>query len=809
VKRAATAALAFVSVFGPAAAGFAESVYKLPPKEIVEAVDAAVFPEAIASPARDALLLVDIEANPPISLLARPMLRIGGIRIDPALGGRRRVRRATGISIQRYDGSPAVRVALPDGARIGAPLWSRDGKRFAFARDLDSGVELWIGDTSGAARAVSGVRLNDVLGRSFTWMRDGRLLAWTVPANRGAAPAAGAVPAGPIVEETAGKRSQMATFEDLIRDSHDEDLFEHFATSQLAVVDPQSGKPAAFGPPGMYVSADFSPDGNWALVARVKRPFSTRVPFSLFSRSTEVWASSGRKVATVADLPVSDEVPRQGVPIGPRAIEWQPLRPASVVWIEALDGGDPTKKVANRDRVLRFDAPFDSVPSEIRLIQFRYAGLVWSARPDVALLSEFDRDRRWETTRLVDLAAAAAPGKVVFDRSVNDAYGDPGSPVMTVTAAGDRVLLQDGDWIYFSGNGASESGDRPFLDRRNLSTGASERLFRCDEVGYEPFVSFASAGAGRSSIVTRRETPSDPPNFYVLDWRTGKRRRLTDFRDPAPALSRVKKEIVRYARKDGVPLSGTLYLPPDWKPGTRLPAIVWAYPLEFSDSGTAGQVRGSSRTFTRPAAPSPIFFALHGYAVLNDATMPVVGDPETVNNTYLEQIADAARAAVDKLDAMGVADRNRVVVGGHSYGAFMTANLLAHTDVFAAGIARSGAYNRSLTPFGFQTERRSYWEATDLYTKISPFTNAHKIKKPILLIHGEADDNTGTFPIQTERFYQAIKGNGGTARLVLLPDEAHAYRARESVLHVLAEMFEWADRWTKPEGGAARSAGAR
>jgi dipeptidyl aminopeptidase/acylaminoacyl peptidase len=612
------------------------------------------------------------------------------------------------------------------------------------------------------------------------------------------------------VEETAGKRSQMATFEDLIRDSHDEDLFEYFATAQLTLIDAEAGRALPVGTPGMYVGADFSPDGNWLLVARVKRPFSSRVPFSLFARSTEVWSASGRKVATVADLPVSDEVPRQGVPLGPRAIEWQPLRPASLVWVEALDGGDPVRKVPNRDRILRFDAPFDAVPQELRLIQFRYAGLVWSAKPDAALLSEFDRDRRWETTRFVDLAAKSEPGKLIFDRSVNDAYNDPGSPVLQTTAAGEQVLLQDGDWIYFSGNGASEGGFRPFLDRRNLATGVSERLFRCDETSYEPFVSFASQGPNRSSIVTRRETPSEPPNFFLLDWRTGKRRRLTDFRDTAAALSRVKKELVRYARKDGVPLSGTLYLPPDWKPGTRLPAIVWAYPLEFSDSGTAGQVRGSSKTYTRPLAPSPIYFALHGYAVLNDATMPVVGDPETVNNTYLEQISDAARAAVDKLDAMGVADRNRVVVGGHSYGAFMTANLLAHTDIFAAGIARSGAYNRSLTPFGFQTERRSYWEATDLYTKISPFTNAHKIRKPILLIHGEADDNTGTFPIQTERFYQAIKGNGGTARMVMLPDEAHAYRARETVLHVLAEMFDWADRWTKekPEGGASKTAAA-
>jgi dipeptidyl aminopeptidase/acylaminoacyl peptidase len=800
-----------IGMAAAAATSLGDVRYKLPPKEIVQAVDAAPLPEGIASPARDALLLVDYESYPPISMIARPMLRIAGIRIDPAMGARRRVRRATGLSVQRLDGSPARRVALPSGARIGSPVWSRDGRRFAFARDLDDHVELWVGDAARAeARAIPGVRLIDVLGRPFAWARDGRrLLVWTVPAGRGPAPEAARVPSGPVVEESLGKRSQMATFEDLIRDAHDEDAFEYFATSQLSIVDPDSGAVSSLGAPGLYLSAEESPDRNWLLVSRLKRPFSTRVPFYLFSRTTEVWDTSARRVATIADLPVSDEVPRQGVPIGPRAIEWQPLHPATVLWVEALDGGDPMRKVPNRDRLLRFRAPFREVPEPAASIAFRFAGLVWSPRKDVALLSEFDRDRRWDTTRVVDFAEAPSSnskGKVLFDRSVNDAYNDPGAPVLEFNEDGDRVLVEDGDWVYFAGNGASEEGDRPFLDRRNLATNAKDRLFRCDERGFEPFVAFASSGPGRSAIVTRRESLSDPPNYFVVDWRTGKRRSVTAFADPSPGVSRIRKQLVRYARKDGTPLSGTLYLPPDWKPGTRLPALVWAYPLEYSDAGTAGQVRGSTRTFTRPVGPSPLFFALAGYAVLNDATMPVVGDPETVNNTYLEQIADAARAAVDKLDEMGVADRSRVLIGGHSYGAFMAANLLAHTDLFAAGIARSGAYNRSLTPFGFQTERRSYWEATDLYTKISPFTYANQIKKPILLIHGEADDNSGTFPVQTERLFQAIKGNGGTARMVLLPHEAHAYRARESVLDVLAEMVEWADRWVKTTAAAPKTA---
>ncbi len=385
---------------------------------------------------------------------------------------------------------------------------------------------------------------------------------------------------------------------------------------------------------------------------------------------------------------------------------------------------------------------------------------------------------------------------------------------MTVTRPdGVSTILQDGDSIYLVGRGASPEGSRPFLDKMDLKTAEKTRLFQCGERTFESVLGFV--GDSRSTIVISHETKTEPPNYFTVDLETGKRTKLTDFRDPAPQLTGLKKELIKYQRDDGVPLSGTLYLPPGYKEGTRLPLIIWAYPLEYSDAATAGQVRTSPYTFTRLAGPSQLFFVTQGYAVLDDATMPVVGDPETMNDTYVEQISAAARAAIETLDKKGVIDPKRVGVGGHSYGAFMTANLLAHTDLFAAGIARSGAYNRSLTPFGFQTERRSYWEATDLYTKMSPFTYANKINEPILLIHGEADNNSGTFPIQSERLFQAIKGNGGTARLVLLPHESHGYRARESVLHVLAEMFDWADRYVKnrPDSSgssapAAKRAGA-
>lgn len=468
---------------------------------------------------------------------------------------------------------------------------------------------------------------------------------------------------------------------------------------------------------------------------------------------------------------------------------WHPTEPATLLWVEAMDGGDPRKKVPHRDRVMRLKAPFAEAPAELVKTEHRFAGLQWSDSGEWFLLGEFDRDRRWRRTFFVQGTST----RVLWDLSANERYRHPGSPLTRELANGFRAILQHGEFIYLQGEGASPEGSRPFLDRLNVKTFATERLFRCDESSYESVVALLRDDASR--VLTRRETTSEPPNFLI---RAGSEiRRLTAFADPAPILRRIKKQLVTYKRADGVELSFTLYLPPDYQEGTRLPTVVWAYPREYTDPSTAGQVTSSPHRFTTIGGPSHLFFVLAGYAILDNATMPVVGDPETVNNTYLEQVISSAKAAIDHAAAMGVTDPDRVGVGGHSYGAFMTANLLAQSELFRAGIARSGAYNRTLTPFGFQSERRTLWEAPDLYIKVSPFMAAHKINEPILLIHGEADNNPGTFPMQSERLYQALVGNGGTVRYVTLPLESHGYSARESVEHTLYEMIAWFDRHVK------------
>jgi dipeptidyl aminopeptidase/acylaminoacyl peptidase len=439
-------------------------------------------------------------------------------------------------------------------------------------------------------------------------------------------------------------------------------------------------------------------------------------------------------------------------------------------------------------------APFTGQPAELYKTVHRFSGLQWLEKDRAVLISETDRDKKWRTTYLISLDRSAEP-RQIWSLSTQERYNDPGNPVTRPNATGQRMVEQDGDSIYLIGAGSSPQGDLPFFDRFNLKTLKSQRIFRCETGSYETFVALLNIDGSR--FMTRHEAPADPPNYFVRSGAGGPPQLLTKYADPTPILRKIKKQLVTYKRADGVDLSFELYLPPDYKEGTRLPTFIWAYPYEYNDAATASQVSGSPWRFITITGPSELFLALQGYAVLDNAAMPVIGTPKQVNDTYIQQIVMDAKAAIEKAAAMGVTDPNRVGVGGHSYGGFMTANLLAHSELFRAGIARSGAYNRTLTPFGFQSEERTLWEAPETYLNMSPFMYADKVKTPLLLIHGEADDNSGTFPIQSERMYQAVRGNGGTVRLVMLPDEAHGYAARETIEHVLYEMVSWMERFAK------------
>ena len=772
--------------------------YKRPPADVAKMVETPLNPTVSISPEKDAMLLADYNPYPGIATLAQPFLKLAGLRVNATLNARQRITEYTGLTIDWFLENKKVRIQLPAGIRpAGVPQWAPNGRKIAFGVDVADGVELWVADTrSGKAKKMEKIRLNDVLGNAFYWLDDSeRLFVMAVPAGRGLAPQISNVPTGPNVEESAGKQSQVITYQDLLRSEGDEQLFDYYGARQMQIVHTGSGKIQPIGKPGLHLSADWSPDENYLLVTTLQRPFSYRVMYNLFARKTEVWDKTGRLVRSVVEHPnVTDEIPRQGVITGPRNVQWQALYPAKLLWVEALDGGDPKRKADFRDKLMALEAPFSAEPLEILKNKYRNAGLTWTAQQDLVLMDEYDRDRRWSTTCVVDLKTPAQRD-TLFDLSVNDDYSNPGNPVMQRLPNGEMVMMQDGDWAYYDAPGASDAGEYPRLDKINLKTGEKVTLFESSKNTYEAFISFV--GKDKTQIISSYESKKEVPNYYLYDLKEKSRKALTAFQDPAPELTGMEKRLVKYTRPDGVPLSGTLMLPPNYKPGERLPLFIWAYPLEYSDKSTAGQVRGSDHRFTYFRGASPEFLVTQGFAVLMNATIPIVGDPETMNNTFVEQATSSGKAAIDYLDSLGVIDPKRVGVGGHSYGAFMTATLLAHSKDYAFGIARSGAYNRTLTPFGFQSERRSFWEAKDVYMNVSPFTHADKIKTPILMIHGEADSNPGTYTIQSERLFQAIKGTGGTARLVLLPHENHGYRAMESIQHTLAEMLEWAAKYAK------------
>ncbi len=805
------------------------SGYNQPPKNILDVMLAPSPPEPVASPTEDTILLAFVQDYPSIARVATPFLRLAGVRVEPRNHSKHDTPGGYGITpcIRSFDlvhvrGHAQIHVALPAGACPSTPLrWSADGKQFAFVNIATDSVELWIGDAwTGKARQVTGVRLNPMFDDVLQWMPDQKtLLVKLVPEGMGAPPPEPVAPIGPSIQETGGQKGQSSTYEtrDTLGNKHDEDVFDYFARSQLALVNAADGAITPLGKPANYESLAPAPDGQRILVTTIHRPYSYVTTYDRFPKEVEVWdvsESSNIRVQSIASLPLADRVPINGVPLGPRDFSWSAAEPATLTWAEALDGGDWNVQVPSRDKIMLQKAPFSSPAVEVARTEQRYGGLDWIEGSSTALLTEYDLNRHWMRTFLLDVDHPGQKSRLIWDLSMDERYKNPGDPVHRRLANGERVVRVDGDSIYLSGSGSSPDGDRPFLDRLNLTTLKSERLFRSDKTCYERFLSFT--GPDTRTFVTWHQSPSDPPNAFArtigqsVQAPAGEASfastsvAITHIPDPTPEVRAIKKRLVKYKRADGLDLSFTLYTPPGYQEGTRVPAILYAYPLDYADPSTAGQVTGSEETFTQLRNYRLLLLA--GYAIIDNAAFPIVGDPKKAYDTYLEQLVADAKAAVDEAVRLGVADPDRIGVTGHSHGALMTVNLVAHSDLFRAGVATSGSYNKTLTPFGFQNERRSVWEAPDVYMKVSPFFSADKLKTPILLMHGAEDANPGTITLQSVKLYEAIRGNGGTARLVLLPHEPHLYTALESNEQEVYEMLRWFDKYVKnapPRTGAA------
>jgi dipeptidyl aminopeptidase/acylaminoacyl peptidase len=795
-------ALTIYALFALSSSSFAESVsYRMPPKGITDIADAPPTPEVILDPTGRFLLVLERPALSSIAELSREELRLAGIRFHPSTNARSRRNVAISARILRLaDGSERAVQGLAEAPRIDDASFSPDGAHFAFTHTTDGGMELWVAGIATATAKRIASDLNGVFEDVYRWRSDSRtLVVRTIPKGRGEGPAAPGVPSGPVVQETTGEAAAAWTYQDLLETPHDEDLFEHYGTAQIVEVD-LDGKSTMVGAPALASRAEPSPDGSLLLVERLERPFSYLVPYERFAKRVEVWERSGKLVREVARIPLAENVPlgRNAVALGPREIQWRPDEDGTLFWVEAQDGGDPKAQASVRDKLFSFSAPFDSEPRELASFGLRFGEAFWGEGPLALVREWWWADRRERLWKLDPTEGGSSP-KLLFDYSYEDRYRVPGRPMTEKNARGFEVLLTagSGKTLFLTAEGASPEGDRPFVDALDVSSGKTMRIFQSEAPYYEEPVAFVHVDS--RTLLTRRESPNDPPNYILRSLSDGAIQAVTRFPHPYPGLVGASRELVRYARADGVQLSATLHLPPGYSPEKGgLPLFVWAYPIEFKSADAAGQVTESPYRFPRVTWGSPLYWLAEGWAIMENATMPIVGEGDKEpNDSYVEQLVSSAQAAVDEAARRGVADPERAAIGGHSYGAFMTANLLAHSDIFRAGVARSGAYNRTLTPFGFQAEQRTFWEAPEVYFKMSPFMHADQVNEPILLIHGEADNNSGTFPIQSQRLFHALKGHGAKARLVLLPHESHGYRARESVMHTLWEMNDWLEKYVK------------
>lgn len=805
------------------------SKYQLPPPEIRNIVDAPPLPALSFSPHRDKILFLKRRALPPLAELARPEEKLAGMRIDGKCNTRSRMSFYTGIGIHQLlpDGTlgPEKEIyGFPKDAKINFVTWSLDGQHLSFSIRGDdedgssSKLTVWVADVeTGKARPLfhsSDIYLNAVFD-NFVWVDNSSLLVCTIPASRGNPPKKPLVPSGPKVQSNEQKNVvQVRTFQDLLKDEYDEDLFDYYATSQLVLAS-LDGTVKKIGPPAVYTSIDPSPDQKYILISSIHRPYSFIVPCGRFPKKVEVWTTEGRFVRELCDLPLAEDIPIafSSVRKGMRAINWRADKPSTLYWAETQDGGDAKVEVSPRDIIYTQPAepPENELPEILHKLDLRYGGISW-CDDSLALVYESWYKTRRTRTWVISPGSKDVTPRILFDRSSEDVYSDPGSSMLRRTPAGTYIIAKlrkkndERTYILLNGNGATPEGNIPFLDLFDINTGSKERIWESDKEKYYDHVVALMSDYNEGDlfldelkILTSKESKTENTQYYIQSWPDKKACQITSFPHPYPQLASLQKEMVRYQRKDGVQLTATLYLPPSYDPSKDgpLPCLVWSYPGEFKSKDAAGQVRGSPNEFAGIGPTSALLWLARRFAILSGPTIPIIGEgDEEANDRYVEQLVASAEAAVEEVVRRGVAHPGKIAVGGHSYGAFMTANLLAHAPhLFCCGVARSGAYNRTLTPFGFQNEDRTLWEATNTYVEMSPFMSANKIKKPILLIHGEEDSNPGTLTMQSDRFFNALKGHGALCRLVILPYESHGYAARESIMHVLWETDRWLQKY--------------
>ncbi|WP_345089818.1 prolyl oligopeptidase family serine peptidase [Flavobacterium chungnamense] len=777
--------------------------YQKPSAEILALADYERAPSVSMDSKKEYMLLSYRNTYKTLDDLNQEEMRLGGLRINPVTNISSTVTYISNLKIRKIAAKDETQVSgLPQNARLTNISWSPDEKKIAFTNTTNFGVELWIIDVATAsAKKITSDNLNANLGSPYSWMNDNQtLLVKVLPKNRPALiNEKKDLPKGPTVSVSDGSKSQNRTYQDLLKNKNDEANFDALVTSELYKVS-VSGVATLFKSADIYAGESFSPDGNYLMLTTIQKPYSYIVPLSRFPQKSLVYDLNGKEIKQVNEVPLTEIMPKgfSSVRKGKRNMSWRADKPATLVYVEALDEGDQAKKVDFRDEVFQWNAPFNSAPTSMMKTQQRFGGISWG-NDTFAIAYDSWYDTRNTKTYLLNPSNSNETPKVISDRNSQDIYSDLGNFETKKNEFGRYVIATENGNAYLIGDGHTKEGQFPFIDELNLKTLKTKRLYTSKiKDKKEDLMSIEDYKKG--DVLVMIQSKNDYPNYYFRNIKSGKLTPITAFKNPFESIKNVYKEVIKYKRKDGVDLSGTLYLPAgyDRNKKEKLPLLIWAYPAEFKDKNSAGQNDKNPNEFTFPNYGSFVYWVTKGYAVLDDASFPIIGEGTTEpNDTFITQLVDDAEAAINAVDNLGFINRKKVAVGGHSYGAFMTANLLTHSNLFACGIARSGAYNRTLTPFGFQSEQRNYWDVPTIYNGMSPFMNADKMKTPLLLVHGDADNNPGTFTLQSERYFQALKGLGAPARLVLLPKESHGYAAKENIFHLLWEQDQFLEKYLK------------
>jgi dipeptidyl aminopeptidase/acylaminoacyl peptidase len=776
--------------------------YQKPSAEILALADYQRAPSVSMDTKKEFMLLSYRNTYKSLDELNQEELRLAGLRINPVTNISSTVNYINNLKIRKISSKNEIQVSgLPENPKLTNITWSPNDKKIAFTHTTAKGVELWIIDVLSAnAKKIFGESLNANMGSPYFWINDESLMIKTLPKNKPELiDSKKDLPKGPTVSTSDGSKSQNRTYQDLLKNKTDEINFEIIATSELYKID-LNGTTQLYKSADIYASESLSPDKNYIMLTTISKPYSYIVPLSRFPQKSVVYDSNGKELKIVNEVPLTEVMPKgfSSVRKGKRSMNWRNDKPASLSYVVALDEGDQSVQTEFRDEIFSWDAPFSANPTSILKTKQRYGGIIWGNESN-ALAFDSWYDTRNTKTYLFN--PSNGNSKIIADRNSQDIYSDPGNFETKKNQFNRYTLAIENNKMYLIGDGFTKEGQFPFVDEFDLNSLKTKRLYTSNyKDKKEDLLSIEDFKKG--DVLVMIQSKSEYPNYYFRNIKSkNKLTQITNFENPFTSISNVYKEVIKYKRNDGVELSGTLYLPANYdrvKKTEKLPLLIWAYPEEFKDKNSASQNSKNPNEFTFPNYGSFIYWVSKGYAVLDDASFPIIGEEkQEPNDTFIPQLVANGEAAINAVDQLGYINRKKVAVGGHSYGAFMTANLLTHSNLFTCGIARSGAYNRTLTPFGFQSEQRNYWDVPEIYNGMSPFMNADKMKTPLLLVHGEADNNPGTFTLQTERYFQALKNLGAPVRMVILPKESHGYAAKENILHLLWEQDQFLEKYLK------------